>query len=219
MATLSLAVLSALAVLTVAMGWYLYAYLPRRLEERTFESISAFSLAIELRFPSHQGLTARVVPLALAVGRLAGLSGRRLRNLELAAQLRDIGLCAVPYRLINAKSFMRWSDSEQAVYAKHAALGASMIEKAPTLRHLAKIVRSHHADAGSDPGIPLEAKVLRCVVDYIWCERWQGEMLARTQLQQGAGTAYDPRVVGILMDVLISSRAAQPAQELAAATR
>jgi response regulator RpfG family c-di-GMP phosphodiesterase len=214
---LSLAVLALLLVLTGGLAVYLHVVLPKSLDTRMFESISAFSKAIELRFPSHEGLTERVVPLAIAIGHRVGLSSRRLRDLELAAQLRDIGLCCVPYRLINGRSFVRWTDEEKAIYQQHAETGAGMLEQVPSLRHLARIVRWHHtAHAGNS--LPLESRILRVAADYIWCERWQGEVLARTVLEQDT-IEYDPKVVEVLLNVLTSSRAAQPAPELASAAR
>src|SRR5687768_14331524 len=81
------AVLGCLAAVTGALVYYLRCHLPHMIEERTRDSYRAFSRAVELRFPNHEGLTSRVIPLSLAVGRRLGLQPRRLRNLELAAQL------------------------------------------------------------------------------------------------------------------------------------
>ena len=216
------AVLCGLAAVTGALTYYLRCHLPHMIEERTRDSFRAFSRAVELRFPNHEGLTSRVIPLSLAVGRRLGLPARRLRNLELAAQLRDIGLCSVPYKLINGKSFVRWTEGDKEAYFKHVETSARMLEQIRSLRHLAPIVRHHHANLDDDENRPghrsfklsLESRILKAVGDYVWSERWQGEMLARTYLEQGSGSVYDPAVLAALSDVLTSSRVAEPAAEL-----
>lgn len=217
---LEFTVLSCLAGATLGLAYHLCRRLPRQLDDRTRESIRVFSRAIELRFPIHEGLTERVAILTWMIGARLGLNEARLQSLDMAAQLRDIGLCAVPYKLINGKSFMRWTEEEKAAYFRHAEIGASMLEQLPMLKQLAPIVRHHHS-VYSDlrDQLPLGARILKAAGDYVWAERWQGEMLARTCLEQGSGTEYDPRVVRAVLDVLTSTRAVEPVPELAPAAR
>ncbi|MFY9233450.1 MAG: HD domain-containing phosphohydrolase [Fimbriimonadaceae bacterium] len=210
-------VLVLLATATAALAYYLRQHLPRQLDARTRESIKVFSKAVELRFPTHEGLTERVAEICVVVGIRLGLNDRQLRTLDLVAQLRDIGLCAVPYRLINGKSFVRWTETEKEAYLKHAETSANMLEQIPMLKMLAPMVRHHHAPF--DEKLPIESRILKVVGDYVWSERWQGEMLARTYLEQGSGKEYDPRIVTALFDVLTSTRAAEPVPELAPAAR
>lgn len=218
-------VLGALGATSAGMVYYLRVHLPTLIAERTRDGLRAFCKAIELRFPSHEGLTARVLPLSVEVAKRLALSPKRIQRLELAAQLRDIGLCAVPFKLVNSKQLIRWTDEDQAQYFKHAETGAAMLEHVPSLASLAPIVRWHHTSFAEieqlkEAGVrvPIEAQILNVVSSYVWYDRWQGEMLARTWLEQGSGTEFDPAVVAAFNDVLTSSRGAQPAQELIAAT-
>jgi response regulator RpfG family c-di-GMP phosphodiesterase len=198
---------------TVWLVGYVLFYLPRQMEDRFVQPMKAFSTAVELRFPSHEGLSLRVVGLSRAVGRQMGLSTKRLRDLETAAHLRDIGLCAIPYSVVNGKAANQWSAPEKLTYDRHPEVSGAMLELVPTLRHLAEIVRCHHSrfdghdsDGLTGKDIPVEARVLKVVTEYVWIERWQGDLIARQRVRDGLGTEYCPDVVAALWTVLTSTR-------------
>lgn len=199
---------------SVALSLYARFVLPMRYERRLRQSVRAFSTAIELRFPSHKGLSERVVTLSKEVGRRLKLDGTSLSNLELAAQLRDIGLCSIPYQLVNGKSFYQWDDADWATYHRHAEVSGAMLELVPHLRSVAHIVRTHHMPFRSEdeaaipqgPDIPIEARIIHVVSDFVWTSRLQGSLLAKDQLKRGRGFDYDPSVVDALLQVLTSSR-------------
>ena len=178
----------------------------------------AFSTAVELRIPSLRGLTSRVVALSLAVAGKLDLPESRRRDLESAAMLRDIGLCSIPYGMMNGRDEDAWSGAERLTYDRHPEIGAAMLEGIPSLRALAPLVRWHHAPFNADDfdsaapareGLPVEARILKVVSEYVWLERTRGDLLARESLRAGAGVAYDPFIVAILMEVLRSPRARQ----------
>jgi response regulator RpfG family c-di-GMP phosphodiesterase len=214
----TLDVLAALAVTTAAMAYYARVYLPKKIADRTRESLKAFSTAVELRFPIREGLSNRVVALSREIGLRSDYSPKELERLEMAARLRDIGLCAVPYQLVNDKPFAEWTEADTEKYERHPEIGAAMLELAPSLRHLAGIVRTHQAryDGGSGPffpsreNLPKESRLLKVVSDYVWLERTQGALLAKEALRDGAGTAYDPDVVYKLLALVSSARVSSP---------
>lgn len=213
--------LSILLVGTVTSLWLVYYVryqLPRRLDERFRESLRAFSTAIELRFPAQKGMTDEVVSLCSRLGRQLNLNDRQRNNLEMSAMLRDIGLCAIPYGMMNNKAEMDWTDAERMTFERHSEVSGAMLEMVPSLRALAPTVRFHHAEfAGighhdlmpTRDEIPLEARVLKVASEYVWMVRTRGELIARQAIRDGAGTAYDPRIVTALMDVLTSARGKQ----------
>jgi response regulator RpfG family c-di-GMP phosphodiesterase len=216
----ALKVLLALLATTGAMLYYARVYLPAKLQERTRESMKAFSTAVELRFPVREGLSNRVVSLSRELGKRLEFRASELRRIETSARLRDIGLCAIPYRLINDKPMSDWSDGDEAIYERHPEVGAAMLELVPSLSHLAPIVRCHQVnfDGSSGPffpskeDIPREARVLRVVSDYVWLERTQGMLLAREGLREGSGKLYDPEIVASLLAMLTSTRVPEPTQ-------
>lgn len=205
-----LIVLVGLAVLTLAQGIYVWLYLPRKMEERLGQSLKAFSQAIELRIPSHEGISSRVVVLSRAVGRALKLDRQQLKGLHRAAMLREIGLCAVPYTLMNEIPKTQWNDEDRKVFERYPEVSAAMLEVVPSLHHLAPIVRHHRVPydgsmgpfAPSREDLPMESRILKVVGDCVWHERYQGGMLALESLRSSAGKEYDPQVVQALMKVL-----------------
>lgn len=217
MGAASITVLALMAAATLWLLVYTRRTLPRRLDERIADSIKAFGTAIELRFPSHQGLMTRVIGLGQAMGRMMGMSDAVLRELEIAARLRDIGLCSVPYRLVNGLPYGDWNAAERSAYFHHAEAGAAMLESVPELSRLAPIVRYHHtrydgADDSTSPcgtSLPIEARILKVATDYVWHERQVGSLLAREMIRTGLGKAYCPEAAGVLLAVLSSTRVEQ----------
>ncbi len=222
MDALSLGVLGCMAAATLALWFYGHYYLPRLLHWRFDESLKAFSAAIECRFPSLHGLTRRVVSLSGAVGRHMGLTPDELRDLRMAARLRDVGLCAVPFRLNHADG-RSWSLAEEEAHSRHPEVSGAMLELVPSLRHLARMVRCHHTPYNGAAGpffpsfddIPIQSRILAVVDSYAWSDRHEGDVIARTRLEEGRGTLYDPRVVDALHCVIRSAGADRPVKQLA----
>jgi len=210
-------VLFALVLTTGAMLYYAHFHLPARIEQRTRESMKAFSTAIELRFPVREGLSKSVVQISREVGRRMGCSSATLRRLEMAARLRDIGLCSVPYSLINEKPRWEWTHSDHAMFDRHPEVGAAMLELVPSLSNVANIVRTHqmpydNKTVPSRDDLPPEARILKVVSDYVWFERTQGPMLARETLRDGMGKTYDPDVATVLLLMITSIRVPEPSE-------
>ena len=203
---------------TAALVFYVRIVLPRQVIERFQNSMAGLGTAVELRFPSHHGLTVRVVRLSAALGEAVGLSPRQRRDLETAAQLRDIGLCAVPYRLLNANAPSEWTEADHATYWRHPEVSAAMLEMIPSLCHVAGIVRAHHAPfEGAESGlstrgeeIPIEARILCIITEYVWLERSMGHLLAVDKLRELSGTRFDPRLVQDFIEVLTSPHGVEP---------
>lgn len=216
-------VLGALGASTAAMLYYVKLRLPSRLDERMRESMKAFSTAIELRFPSHEGMSMRVVNLSLAVGKKLKFSKQQMRDLEMAARLRELGLCAIPYRLINQKPLWQWTSTDRGTYERFPEVSATMLEVVPSLAHLAPIVRSQNAsyDGSSGPyfpskdSLPIESRVLKVVADFVLFERRQGTLLARETLRLESGTTYDPEITPMFLGLVAAAAAEQAPQAVA----
>jgi HD-GYP domain-containing protein (c-di-GMP phosphodiesterase class II) len=219
----SLVILSTATGATLGLVYYAGWYLPNKLKERARQSVKAFSSAVELRFPGHHGVSTRVVGLSRLIGRRLKLTRRQLRNLETAAYLRDIGLCTVPYRLVNEKLMTAWTEEEHELYWRHPEVSAAMLEQVPSLRHLSVIVRYHHVNFDGSHGprfpsrenIPVESRILKVAEDFVWLERRQGSQRAKERLQEMAGTEYDPRIVTAVLGMLRSNRVAERREPVA----
>lgn len=198
-----LAISGGLILLSFLLWWHVQFEIPRRERRRLFQTLEAFSTAIQLRFPSHRDLSRAVADAALHIADELQLSPRTRHRLEMAAWLRDIGLCSIPFGLVNRKPMMYWNEADHATYARYPEISASMLELIPSLSDLAPIVRGHllawdgscgaHVPQGDE--IPLESRILRVAHDFAWAERREGPLLARDRLLRGMDTLYDPIIV------------------------
>ena len=214
-------VLAAAGAATLWLVLYVNVILPRQVEERFFDSMRAFSRAVELRFPGQTHLSEDVEQMAIRLGTQLGFAKDRMKRLRTASRLQDIGLCALPYALMNRKPSTQWSAADKATYERHPDVSGAMLELVPSLRDLTEIVRCHHARfEGSDgcpvrEAIPIEARVLKVCVDYAWTTRQMGELIAQERIFDGKGVEYCPQVVDALAAVLRSSRAREPQHRVA----
>lgn len=203
-------VLGSAALTSLWLLIYVNILLPRQVEERFFDSMRAFSRAVELRFPGHRGMAEDVELLAVRLGREMGFPREQIRRLRTAARLHDIGLCALPYDLINRKPFTQWTEAERATYDRHPEVGGAMLDLVPSLRDLTEVVRYHHArfdQAEEGDRVPIEARVLKVAVEYGWTARMNGEPAAQEKIFAGRGSEFSPPVVDAFAAVLSSSRA------------
>lgn len=196
-----------------------YWWVPRQKDQLVRHSLVCLSSAVEMRFAMYHGSTQEVVRVAQLLGQELGLSARRMRNLEQAAWAQDIGLCSVPYSLLNGKPLARWTDADHAVYRRHGEVGSAMLELIPTLSHLAPIVRHHHPDAASEaspkalPGLSKESKILCLVNSYLWHAHELGVVIAKDHIQTEAGRLYDAKMVNVLLQLMTASDGSHGTQD------
>lgn len=199
---MTILIIGSLIALTALLWWHVRIEIPRRERRRLFQTLEAFSTAIQLRFPSHRDLSKQIADASLHIADELQLSPRTRQRLEMAAWLRDIGLCSIPFGLVNRKPMMYWNESDHMTYSRYPEISAAMLELIPSLRHIAPIVRHHLLDWESNgpempcgDEIPLEARILRVAHDFAWAERREGALLARDRLVRGMDREYDPILV------------------------
>lgn len=203
----ALIVLAAILSCSGFMLWVVLYVLPRRQRDQQSNLLKVFGAAVELRFPGHEGMTDQVATKCVEVGKELGLNERELHQLEQAARLRDIGLCAIPWKLVNERPQCEWTPAEKATYERHSEVSGAMLEMVPSLCDLASIVRNHHTPIGSGE-VPLASRIIAVVDAYVVNERQQGSLVARTLLKQERGQTLDPHVVDACFRVLPSDRVA-----------
>lgn len=170
-----------------------------------------------------------VVALAMEVGERLGLDADRLRNLEFAALLHDVGKVAIPKTILNKPG--KLTPDEWEVMKSHAVEGQRMLDRVGGFMcEVGLIVRAHHErwDGGGYPdgvaaeAIPLEARIIAC------CDTWNAMRtdrvyrkalpfgVARGELVDATGTQLDPQVVGAALAIVDREAAAEPELRLAA---
>jgi HD-GYP domain-containing protein (c-di-GMP phosphodiesterase class II) len=156
-----------------------------------------------------------VVSLAIRVAGALGLDERRLRNVEFAGLLHDVGKIAIPNEVLNKPGPL--DDDEWTVVRTHTLEGQRMLERVGgLLADIGRIVRSCHErwDGGGYPdgiageAIPLEARIVFCcdAFDAMTSDRPYRPAMspgdAISELEANAGTQFDPVVVAALVGIV-----------------
>ena len=149
-----------------------------------------------------------VVAFALATGARLGLSADRMRNLEFAALLHDVGKVAIPKTIINKPG--RLDADEWELIKTHTIEGQRMLDRVGGfMSDVGQIVRWHHErwDGGGYPDgiagerIPLEARIITCCDSYnamTTTRSYRAALPAKVaaeELRNCAGSQFDPAVV------------------------
>jgi diguanylate cyclase (GGDEF)-like protein len=107
-----------------------------------------------------------VAALALAVARDLGITGEELDEVARAAELHDVGKIAIPDAILHKPGPL--DETEWDFMRRHTLMGERILNAAPALRPVAKIVRSSHErwdgegypDALAQDDIPLGARIV-----------------------------------------------------------
>jgi PAS domain S-box-containing protein len=165
--------------------------------------IAALTRSIEARDPYTAGHQHRVSELAVAIGRHLGLEGERLRGLEVAGLLHDLGKITIPAEILSKPG--RLTETEFALIKGHPEASFEVLAAIDFHWPVAKIARQHHERLdGSgyprglkDEEILLEAKILAVadVVEAMISHRPYRAALsletALAEIEGGAGSRYD----------------------------
>ncbi len=149
----------------------------------------------------------RIQRRAGLVARALGLDECAQRSCAMAARFHDIGKSVLPDSILSKGGPL--SPVEWELVCEHPDRGARLVELAPGLERVAKIIREHH-ERYDGRGYPLgkcrdeistEAQIVAC------CDAWSAMRAdrpfaraktaseARAELLAGRGTQFDPEVV------------------------
>ncbi|HEY2260733.1 MAG TPA: HD domain-containing phosphohydrolase [Solirubrobacteraceae bacterium] len=154
----------------------------------------------------HQHVTS-VGTLANAIGIGMQLEPEDLDVLLRAAELHDVGKLAIPDQILEKAGTL--TSSEWDFMRQHPVIGERILNAAPALRPVARLVRSSHErwdGAGYPDGlagdqIPLGARIVSVcdAFEAITSDRVyqpaRSRAVAIAELRRGAGTQFDPVVV------------------------
>jgi diguanylate cyclase (GGDEF)-like protein len=152
--------------------------------------------------------------LALAVGRELGMQGEELDDVAHAAELHDVGKIAIPDAILEKTDSL--DETEWGFMRRHTIIGERILLAAPSLRSVARLVRSSHErwDGDGYPDglraeeIPLGARVVAVcdAFDAMTTNRPYrlriGQPAALAELRRCAGSQFDPKVVQAFARVL-----------------
>jgi diguanylate cyclase (GGDEF)-like protein len=206
------------------------AMLYERLDSAYLGTAQALATALETGDRGPRGSKA-MVQWTTAVGRRLGLSEDEVRTLRLAAIFHDIGKVSVSDAVLNKEGPL--TDDERRQVEHHAVVGERILSSVDFLADVRPLVRHAHErldgtgypDGLAGEDIPLGARIVHV------CDAYEAmttgrpyrdamsDAEARAQLEAGAGSQFDARVVTALLGVLDGEPLAETAPAGAARRR
>lgn len=182
-----------------------------------FSTIEALSLALDAADPYTAGHVVQMMKWAMRIGKRAGLDEMEMNGLRAAVLLHDIGRLGVSEQLLNKTEELSVEEIEKL--KTYPLLGARVLAPVPFPFNVAEIVRyqSENWDGSGYPeglkgeSIPAGARLLAVVHAFcvLLCNRPHRSALteqeALREIEQNAGTQFDPGYVAHFKDLLVDS--------------
>jgi PAS domain S-box-containing protein len=179
----------------------------RKLETAMLATVDSISHMVDLRDPYTAGHERRVAHISSAVARELGLEAERVRGLEIAGRLHDIGKISVPAEILSKPT--RLTGAEYEIVKLHAGHGLGILKVIEFPWPVAEIAHQHHErlDGSGYPRglkngeIIEEARILAVadVIEAMASHRPYRASLgiepALAEIERGSGKQYDADVV------------------------
>lgn len=187
-------------------------------QQKTYlNTIQALVSAIEASDSYTRGHSERVTRLSLALARKLDLPQTRLKVIERAAILHDIGKIGIDLSLLNKETLLTEDDVE--VLQQHPTIGMKILEPIEFLHDVRLCIGQHHEryDGRGYPNslcadqLLLESRILAIAdsFDAMTSDRPYRKALdaevALRELAANAGSQFDPALVPIFIDLLKNS--------------
>jgi two-component system cell cycle response regulator len=155
-----------------------------------------------------------VAQLAVLVARSLGLSESEVERIELAAELHDVGKVAIPETILNKPGPL--DADEWDFMRRHTEIGERIINAAPSLAHVAGLVRAHHEsydgtgypDQLAGEEIPIGARII-AVCDAFGAmikKRPYSDAIevadALAEVRRCAGSRFDPSIAPLFCELI-----------------
>lgn len=171
------------------------------------ESVALLLKVLNERTPGVLEDLNRMGHLATDATKILRLPKPEIERVELAARLHDVGKLAIPEAILNKPGTL--DAQEWEVMRAHPEIGARIVAAAPSIEHLAELIRSHHEhyDGGGYPDglvgekIPFGACIIGVCAAFVAMMRHRPYSDAVTvvealaELRRCSGTQFHPRVV------------------------
>lgn len=148
----------------------------------------------------------RIAHLATATAEALGLPQDEVERVEIAGRLHNVGYLAIPDAILNKPGAL--FNEEWETMRTHSEIGQRILTAAPSLAHVAPLVRSHHERydgqgypdrlAGED--IPIGASIIAVCAAFVAMMRQRPFSDAITveealaEIRKHSSTQFDPHV-------------------------
>jgi two-component system, cell cycle response regulator len=196
----------------------MYSEKGRRLGSAGRQTTDVLTRVLREREPELGEHLQGVAALAGELGRRLALTSEELDVLHRAAELHDIGKMAIPDEILHKPGSL--TEEEWNLLRTHTLVGERILQAAPAMGPVAKVVRWTHErwdgegypDGLAGEEIPLGARIIFVcdAFDAMTSERAYRAPVsvdeAVEELRRNAGTQFDPMVVELLCEMLEESR-------------
>lgn len=176
--------------------------------------LKALAEVIDLRDPFTLGHSQYVTRYSVLIAKKLGLPQERIDLIRNAGLLHDIGKIGIPDEIL-LKPYPLTKE-EFMIIQRHTTLGADILEKAHSLKHLSPIVRHHHEryDGNGYPDrlkgqdIPMEARIIAIAdaVEAMASDRPYRRALSfekiKEELKINSSTQFDPVIIETILQIL-----------------
>lgn len=186
----------------------------RRMRDELKKTIAALSITLDVNEHAAPGHADRVMDYAMAIGEELGMSIEQLELLRFSGLLHDVGKAGISDEILLKPA--KLDDEELREVRRHPEIGASIVDQIEFLNALSPIIMHHHERwdgegypmrlAGEE--IPLLARILAVAdsFDAMTSESPYRRRLsfaeARSELEAGAGSQFDPRIVAAFISAM-----------------
>jgi HD-GYP domain-containing protein (c-di-GMP phosphodiesterase class II) len=170
-------------------------------------TIGAMAATMESRDPYTSGHQSRVAHLAVTIGQELGWSENRIRGLEMASIVHDIGKIGIPIEILTKPS--KLTLNERALISEHPSIGYNILKDIPFPWPIADIVHQHHEKMDGS-GYPLQlqgdqilpeaqvlavADIVESMASYRPYREALGIDVALAEIERQAGIQLDAHIV------------------------
>jgi two-component system cell cycle response regulator len=156
----------------------------------------------------------KVARLATATAEAMGLSDEEVERVDLAGRVHNVGNLAIPDAILNKPGAL--FNEEFEIMCTHAEIGARIVAAAPSLAHVAPLVRSHHErydgrgypDGLAGEKIPIGARIIAVCAAFVAMMRQRPFSDAITveeaiaEIRKHSGSQFDPNVAQAFCELM-----------------
>ncbi len=192
------------------------ARLYQDLKQNFFNSIQALAYALEAKDPYTRGHSEVVAQYSIRIAHQFGFSGEQIEQLRQMCLLHDIGKIGIVADILEKHGIP--NKDEWRLVRKHPLIGDTIVGPLNLPSGIRSVIRNHHErfDGRGYPDglmggqIPLEARIVAVADAYeamVSTRPYREAMSsnqALTELDQNAGTQFDPQVVKVFKSLIRS---------------